>query len=273
MVLRGRDRPRRAARRARARSGARARRRPRAARLAGAPRRRRRPAAARAPRRRARRPASVRAHGCARGSRAGRGTPWRSGGRSTRTPPASSAAPDSQVVSRSSTTGKQLLLGRIPGLEQVVVQCDLVDRGDRRLGVGVGGQQHALGVGARSCAPRRGTAVPGMPGIRWSAISIATWSPRVRSSREHLQRLRARTSRAGCGTARRSRGAGRAPRPRAPPARRRRRGSPGASAALLAALCRRMMRDRLRRASPTDSSDSRRADEARLQAPAGADDV
>ena len=42
---------------------------------------------------------------------------------------------------------KQLLLGRIPRLEQVVVQRDLVDRRDRRLGVGVGGQQHALGVG------------------------------------------------------------------------------------------------------------------------------
>ncbi len=42
---------------------------------------------------------------------------------------------------------EQLLLGRVPGLEQVVVERDLVDRGDRGLGVGVGGQQHALGVG------------------------------------------------------------------------------------------------------------------------------
>ena len=42
---------------------------------------------------------------------------------------------------------EQLLLGRIPGLEQVVVQRDLVDRLDRGLGVGIGGQQHALGVG------------------------------------------------------------------------------------------------------------------------------
>ena len=41
----------------------------------------------------------------------------------------------------------QLLLGRVPRLEQVVVERDLVDRRDRRLGVGVGGQQHALGVG------------------------------------------------------------------------------------------------------------------------------
>ena len=42
---------------------------------------------------------------------------------------------------------EELLLGRVPRLEQVVVERDLVDRGDRRLGVGVGGQQHALGVG------------------------------------------------------------------------------------------------------------------------------
>ena len=41
---------------------------------------------------------------------------------------------------------EQLLLRRVPRLEQVVVERDLVDRGDRRLGVGVGGQQHALGV-------------------------------------------------------------------------------------------------------------------------------
>ena len=41
---------------------------------------------------------------------------------------------------------EELLLGRIPRLEQVVVERDLVDRRDRGVGVGVGGQQHALGV-------------------------------------------------------------------------------------------------------------------------------
>jgi len=41
---------------------------------------------------------------------------------------------------------EQPLLGRVPGLEEVVVEADRVDRGDRHLGVGVGGQQHALGV-------------------------------------------------------------------------------------------------------------------------------
>ena len=40
----------------------------------------------------------------------------------------------------------ELLLGRVPRLEQVVVEVDLVDRLDRGLGVGVRGQQDALGV-------------------------------------------------------------------------------------------------------------------------------
>ena len=43
--------------------------------------------------------------------------------------------------------GVEVLLGRVPGLEQVVVERDLVDGLDRGLGVGVGGEQHALGAG------------------------------------------------------------------------------------------------------------------------------
>jgi hypothetical protein len=39
----------------------------------------------------------------------------------------------------------QLLLGRVPRLEQVVVEVDDVDRVDRGVGVGVRGQQHATG--------------------------------------------------------------------------------------------------------------------------------
>ena len=42
--------------------------------------------------------------------------------------------------------GEQLLLGRVPRLQQVVVERDLVDRLDRRLGVGVRRQQDALGL-------------------------------------------------------------------------------------------------------------------------------
>jgi hypothetical protein len=43
--------------------------------------------------------------------------------------------------------GKELLLGRVPGLEQVVVERHVVDGRDRGLGIGVGRQQHPLGVG------------------------------------------------------------------------------------------------------------------------------
>jgi hypothetical protein len=41
----------------------------------------------------------------------------------------------------------ELVLRRIPRLHQVVIESDLVDRLDRRVGVGVGSQQHSFGVG------------------------------------------------------------------------------------------------------------------------------
>ena len=41
----------------------------------------------------------------------------------------------------------ELLLRRIPGFEQVVVEVDVVDRLDRRPGVGVGGEEGAPGAG------------------------------------------------------------------------------------------------------------------------------
>ena len=41
----------------------------------------------------------------------------------------------------------QVLLGRIPGLQEVMVQPDLIDRPNRRLGVRVGGQEHARRIG------------------------------------------------------------------------------------------------------------------------------
>ena len=40
----------------------------------------------------------------------------------------------------------ELLLGRVPGLQQVVVEGHLVDRRDGGLGVGIGGQQDSLGL-------------------------------------------------------------------------------------------------------------------------------
>ena len=65
-----------------------------------------------------------------------------------------------------------------------------------------------------------------MPGMRWSAISSATWSPRRAQLAQQAPAPRAPRRRAGSGSARRSRGAGRARRRPAPPARRRRRRSP-----------------------------------------------
>ena len=47
----------------------------------------------------------------------------------------------------------EALLRRAPRLHQVVVEADLVDRLDGGLGVGVGGQQHAPGVGRRPDRP------------------------------------------------------------------------------------------------------------------------
>ena len=43
--------------------------------------------------------------------------------------------------------GVEMLVRRIPGLEEVVVETDVVDRADRHLGVGVRGEEDELGVG------------------------------------------------------------------------------------------------------------------------------
>ena len=56
-------------------------------------------------------------------------------------------APSRQSLSRSSSDRVQPLLGRVPRLQQVVVEADVVDRLDRDVGVGVRGEQHELGVG------------------------------------------------------------------------------------------------------------------------------
>ena len=164
VVLGGRlRRRRRAARRARARSGARAPCRPRAARPAAARRRRRRPCS------------SSRASPSRSTSsqRAGTRLRARKSRRSceSRREAVADHAHAAGLERRAGLPRRQqvlddrveLLLGRVPRLEQVVVELDLVDRLDRRLGVGVGGQQHALGVRARACAPRPGTRCPAMP--------------------------------------------------------------------------------------------------------------
>ena len=69
-----------------------------------------------------------------------------------------SAAQEAQPLERRSVAGGpvgeqvvedrvELLVGRIPGLEEVLVEADLVDRADGDVGVGVGGQQDALRLG------------------------------------------------------------------------------------------------------------------------------
>ena len=103
---------------------------------------------------------------------------------------------------------EQLLLGRIPRLEQVVVERDLVDRGDRRLGVGVCGQQHALGVGddlarlhagtrcraCRACAGRRSASPPGRHACAARAEAPAPAAPDgARSTRKRSPKPRRRS--------------------------------------------------------------------------------
>ena len=57
------------------------------------------------------------------------------------------AEPGSPLVEQVVEDRVEVLLRRVPGLEQVVIETDGVDGPDRGFGVGVGGQQHALGVG------------------------------------------------------------------------------------------------------------------------------
>ena len=63
----------------------------------------------------------------------------------------------SQSVEQVVEDGIQPLLGRRPRLHQVVVEPDLVDRLDRHVGVGVGGEQHELGAGGERLRARRAT--------------------------------------------------------------------------------------------------------------------
>jgi hypothetical protein len=73
------------------------------------------------------------------------------------------------------------LLRRVPRLEQVAVEVDVVDGPDGRVGVGVRVSSTRLAPGARSIACSR-KSIPVIPGIRWSASSSAICSPRSVSS-------------------------------------------------------------------------------------------
>ena len=136
----------------------------------------------------------------------------------------------------------ELLVGRIPRLQQVVVERHAVDRVDRGLRVGVGGQEHPLGLGREPHrllqeldARHLGHALVGQEqrDRRPAQLGLA-----------HRGERRPRRSRpAGCGSRGRSGGAGRA-RPRGPPmARRRRRAAPAAPTRASPARCSRPGRD------------------------------
>jgi hypothetical protein len=60
------------------------------------------------------------------------------------------------------------------------VQLDLVDGADGRVGIGIGGEQDALGLGRRSMERERNS-MPVIWGILWSASNSATGSPRSRN--------------------------------------------------------------------------------------------
>jgi hypothetical protein len=69
----------------------------------------------------------------------------------TRTPPGLERGPRLPRGQRSWTTGKSLLIRRIPGLEQVVVQRDVADAAIAA-SVSAYAEQHALGLGTvRAC--------------------------------------------------------------------------------------------------------------------------
>ena len=122
----------------------------------------------------------------------------------TRTPVGVVEVRSRQSLSSSSMTGYRLLLGRVPRLEQVVVEADVVDRLDRHVGVGVRGEQDELGVGRLTCAPARGTrrrSSPAFAGPRRSAQPVGR-AARTRVST--VERLRARRGRGRSGTRRRT---------------------------------------------------------------------
>ena len=143
-----------------------------------------------------------------------------SGCPSTRMPSNGGRKAGLPVVEQIVEHGIELLLGRIPGLQQVVVDARLVDRADGRVRVGVGGQEHALGIGVRARWPAPETRRPIIPGIRWSTRKSATGSFRTCNSRTCFERRLARSRRAARGTRSRTCAAGRARWRAAPPRRR-----------------------------------------------------
>ena len=102
----------------------------------------------------------------------------------------------------------ELLLRRIPRLEQVVVEVDDVDRVDRGVGVGVGGEQDAAGLRVDVHG-----LLEELDAVHLRHPVVGEQHRDLLAAQLHLaqrvQGLRARTRRGRSGTARRSGGAGR----------------------------------------------------------------
>ena len=119
----------------------------------------------------------------------------------------------------------QPLLGRVPRLEQVVVEPDVVDRLDRDVGVGVGREQHELGVRGAADGPAPGTrrrSSPASAGPTAISGDAAAAEREARSTSSASAPDLARRS----GTRRRTSGAGRGRRPPTRQDRRQPSGSP-----------------------------------------------
>ena len=77
---------------------------------------------------------------------------------------------------------EQPVLGRVPRLEQVVVEADVVDRGDRDVGVGVRREQQALGLRRDVAATRPAARSRSSPASAGRSTISATGSVRSASA-------------------------------------------------------------------------------------------
>ena len=189
-------------------------------------------------RRRARRPARGRRHrspgrarrtgsGCGSGSRGSRGRRGAQRPASRRSPSKAGRNVGRPVGQQVVEDREEALLGRVPGLEDVVVEPHLVDRLDRHLGIGVGGEQDALGVGLELERLRAGTRCPSCRGMRWSTTNRPIGGAAHGQLPRRLERLLAAAGAPRSGSRLPYRRGGRARSPAGPARRRRRRGWSG----------------------------------------------
>ena len=88
-----------------------------------------------------------------------------SGARSPGCPRTAAGNSARHVSSRVAQHGKSCCVRRVPRLHQIVIELDVVDRLDRGVGIGVGGQQNPAGVRHQS-SELASNSTPVIPGIR-----------------------------------------------------------------------------------------------------------